>query len=104
MSRFIAATLGITGLCLCFASDSLPCESIIMYGGIGCLLILTACIIIIKQHEKEIKYIRMDFIDYYGNHKYIKAYTYAGKIKAILDLRKEGYKLYAETEYTWEGK
>lgn len=102
MSRIIAIITGLLGFSLCFVSDSLPFGTMLSVASIALCLIIISCAIIFKHHEKSLKYIKLHFVDYAGNHKYIKAYTYAGRLKAIYDLKQYGYTLYAETEYTKE--
>ena len=102
MLRIIAIITGLLGFSLCFISDSLPFGTMLSIASIALCLLLTSYTIMLKLHAQSIKYIKLHFIDFAGNHKYIKAYSYAGKFKAIHDLKQYGYTLYAETEYLKE--
>ena len=93
-----AILLGILGFLLCFVSDTLPLGVIIACSLTGAFLMIISYVIILKHHEKSIKYIKLHFIDGYGNHRYVKAYTYAGKYKAIHDMKKKLFTLYTAEE------
>ena len=97
-TKVISIIIGILGFCLCFVSDSLPFGTIVTCGVIGAFLMLISYAIMLKHHEKHIKYIKLHFIDDYGNHRYIKAYSYIGKWKAIYDMYKQYYTLYTTEE------
>ena len=60
--------------------------------------VLTSISVIAHYHnyQKHIDYIWLDFIRYDGYHKTVRAYTYAGRARAIKDHKNLGYTLYAE--------
>lgn len=61
-------------------------------------LVLTSISVIAYYHnyQKHIDYFWLDFIRYDGYHKTVRAYTYAGRARAIKDYKNLGYTLYAE--------
>lgn len=99
----LACAVAVIGFFMMHPNDKLPFDMIIYIGATGAILLLIATAMLVKLHEKKIKYIKMDFVSIYDYeaHRYITAYNYVGKYKAIRDLEREGYRLYMEEEILW---
>lgn len=93
------------GSMLLFPKDTMPIPCIIASITLGIALICISLFFTAKAYEKHVlNHFHLHFIsrDGYHRHRHIKAYSYAARRKAIHDLAKDGYILYAETEITKE--
>ena len=54
------------------------------------------------EHSKDVVWYHLEFQDYNGYIRKVRAYTYAGRCKAIHDYTKLGYLFYAEGVVTKE--
>ena len=96
----ISALTGITGIILMVAvsNDTATYTQMFSTYAISFILVGISVLFAFKAYENTIAYFALTFKDPYGYHRKVRAYTYAGRARAIRDYKNLGYTLYSEAE------